>query len=257
MKNNILIYFLLIFGCFSLNSCQSIQQEVIKLIGGSSKDSESGKKSGLIKNHRKDGSLMSEVEYVDGKRHGLAKDYYESGELHAEIPYINGEKHGEAIWYFKEGGIYQTTPYVNGMKEGIRKKYHRNKKLMAEIPFQKDHLGKGLKEWDEKGEPSNKHENLGIRFTAENRLKQSGEYILKMHIDGHKRVKFYTGELVEGKWLHKDLAEIKTKNGVGEYIFRGSAGSFLSRNMNFIAEVSTTLGNPYVIEQKKTVNVSN
>ena len=212
----------------------------------------------VVKKNYDNGSPLSEVEYKDGVRHGIAKNFYKTGELHTEMIYQNGKKEGEAKWYYKDGTVYQTTSYENDLAQGTRKRFHRNGELMAEIPFLNGHPGSGLREYTESGKPSSKHEALDIAFKTVNNIATTGEFKLQMSVtEGKKKVKFYMGDLLEGKYLHDDLLEIPAKSGVGEYIVRLTPGTFVSRDMNIIAEAKTHLGNPHIIQKTYRMRAEN
>jgi antitoxin component YwqK of YwqJK toxin-antitoxin module len=50
-----------------------------------------------------DGTVVSELEFVQGKLHGMSRGFYSSGQLEEETPYVNGLKHGVEREWFESG----------------------------------------------------------------------------------------------------------------------------------------------------------
>ncbi|MEZ4883588.1 MAG: hypothetical protein R3E32_02535 [Chitinophagales bacterium] len=240
------IFKFLLVSLFLLTACES---------GGSSSDL----KNGLIKKTDDDGT-RTEINYKEGKRHGLATTYYKNGNVSAEIDYVEGEKQGEAKWFYqdKDRLLYQVTNFEQSKKEGFRKRLYRNGQVMAEIPYHNDTLGVGTKEYNKKGELIVEHEKVKIDIKADNQLKKKGEYILELRLPkGYTKVKWYHGDLTDGKYLNKKLVEIKNEKGAGMFRMNIPPNTGLTRDYNIVAHAQTALGNDIVFQQKTTVNVNN
>lgn len=215
------------------------------------------KKNGLVTQSYSNGVIKNEIEYKDGLKHGLAKSYYKSGKLKQEITYVNNRKQGVANTYYEHGKLYQSTQYVDDVMNGIRKKYRQNGKLMAEIPYINGKACSGLKEYLLNGEIKKKYPKIDIQEV--DRLIKDNKFILRIKMsDGTKRVKFYSGKLTKGGCLDSGLFKMTdTNRGVLEITYDLNPGMFMMDELNFVAEVKTTLGNPYIIQRKYNLAIEN
>lgn len=143
-----------------LASCEHVKvvkQAVIKkLEAGKQQSAEENtqkrtKKNGLVKTRRKNGTLLSEINFKDGKMHGISKSYYPDGTTHFIYPYNNGVLEGDLLWYYRNGKLYKTTPYINGKIEGTAKTFNQAGELIGETPYKNNFAGLGLKEYTSKG----------------------------------------------------------------------------------------------------------
>ncbi len=228
-----------IFVVFSLIFCFSCTTP--------SADLEQQKKKGerVVVTEQYDGS-KTEVTYIPGKiKHGPARIYYPDGTLKLELTYENGLQEGISKLYYKEGSLYQETPYENGSVNGTRKKYFRNGNLMSEIPFKNSHPGIGLKEYTIDGKVVSR--NPRIEFTITDRLKEDNRvYINGRLSDGSTNVEFFVGGLVDGRYLHDDLKEIPSKNGVMEIVETLEPGQTAVADSEIIAVLTTPQRNKYI-----------
>ena len=103
------------------------------------------------KRYDEKGRLKSDATIVHGVRQGVAHNYYDDGTIHSEIYYVNDSKHGNSIWYYPNGKPYRITPFVMGKKEGRQQVYYQSGTLMAEIPYHNDTLIPGTKEYHSNG----------------------------------------------------------------------------------------------------------
>ncbi|MFC2101228.1 toxin-antitoxin system YwqK family antitoxin [Bacteroidota bacterium] len=240
MKNNIILLFFLIF----LISCNQPVQNNEE----SKQKTSNGKKDGLVVKYRKDGTLLSEVNYKNGKRHGIAKDYYRNGKIRLELTYANDLKHGKQVWFYENGDIFEICPFTNGMINGIRKFYHERNKIKAEIPYKNNHPGIGLKEYMHNGKLKKKYPKLVIK-SMDNRDTE-GKYILRISLsDGSEKVKFYRGDLMENKYKGNGIIEIFTMEGIGELIFPAQKGTPINEKVSIIGEFITKDGNPLILHK--------
>ncbi len=215
------------------------------------------KKDGLVEQYRPDGTLKSSINLKDGKRHGLAKSYYKDGSLRQQIDYHNNVKHGLAITYYENGNKFQETPYYNGEIHGIQKKYRLNGKLMAEVPYNYGQPCAGLVEYLLNGNKKKRYPTINIR--AVDNLITSNEYSLILSLsDGNKNVKFYSGQLTDdGCMPHYAIDLGVSAPGEIEVKYELPEQHFVMEELNFIADVKTKLGNPYIIETSHYLAIEN
>ena len=217
------------------------------------------KKDGTVKKYRKNGKLLSETEYDNGVKRGLARSYYEDGSLYSEMRYEQGKKQGLAVWYYEDvpGKVYQETPYVDNKKHGLRKKYHKNGELMAKIPFEEDHLGKFVEEFDKSGKPVSDEAFKKFKIKPENRLSEEGKYLLKLNVSPYdKKAEYYAGKLTKEGFLHDELEKVPKKGGEGTVTVKLKLGDTVNEEVNFIAVTRTKLGNPLILERKYQLSIS-
>jgi hypothetical protein len=211
----------------------------------------------IIQKYYPDGKLHKEIPLRQGKNHGVAKEYYKNGQLFQAIHYVNGTRHGIARQYYDNGKLSRETPYDSGQITGIRKKYRRDGMLQAEIPYVADQECIGLKEYTLKGTLKNDYPTIVV--TPVNRLKEN-KYSLQLSMsDDSKNVKFFIGELAEGKYLSPFMVkEVPTNSqGMPTAEFTIPAGHFVKEKLNIIARMKTRLGNVYITQRQYYVDVEN
>lgn len=254
---------LLISALLLLNSCD--------LLTGKSKEQTKSKeikkveasapkvKNGIKKYHFDTGELKSIVQYKDNKKIGVSKTFYKSGEKQYDIPYLDGQKHGVVKWYYKDGKVYRETNYVRGKKDGYQKKFWDNGKLKSEFSYKNNLLSIGLKEiaksGKEKSTPYIKVEKINLMKTKE-------EYVLKFRLsNGRKKVKFYQGKLIEGKFFPekggRGYKELETKAGVGELRMAVPKGFNIDKNIHIVAMESTAYQNKRILSIVIPVSIQN
>lgn len=211
---------------------------------------------GLVKHHRSDGSLASEIQYKNKKKNGLAKGYYKNGKLKSEIEYAEDVQHGIAKMYYQNGNIYRETPYDMGKKDGVQKVYRENGKLLAEIPYKQDQLGVGTVEYTPEGKP--KKQLPEIKVVQIDQTLKSNQYIVRISLtEGYKNVDYYIGELTEGKYKNADLMRMVPEGGVVELKYHLPPGTFLMESVNVVAETTTQMRSPYLLQQKINIAAEN
>lgn len=258
MRNFVLlISALLVFNSCDLLTGKSKEQvkskEVQKVETAVSKE-----KNGTKKYHFATGELKSIVQYKNNKKVGVSETFYKSGEKQYDIPYLDGMKHGVVKWYYKDGKVYRETNYVRGKKDGYQKKFWENGKIKSEFLYKEDLLSAGLKEITKTGKvksvPSIKVEKINL-------LKTKEEYVLKFRLsNGHKKVKFYQGKLIEGKFFPENgrgFKELETKVGVGELRLSVPKGFNISKDMHIVAMETTAYQNKRILSIVVPVAVRN
>ena len=121
-------------------------------------------KDGLVTNYRDDGTLYSEINYINGVRYGLAKRYTETEALLYEIPYDSGRKHGTSKSFYEDGQIRRSTEYVYGEMHGKRYKFYTTGTVASEISYQNDMPGNDLKEYFKSGKLKTEYPELKIEL---------------------------------------------------------------------------------------------
>ncbi len=224
--------------------------------GSASADTDTGKElNGLVKKYRQNKSLLSEANYKDGVLHGQAKNYYDNGKVKTEMHYVDGVKHGIAITFYESGEKYQETPYSMGKKDGIVKIYHKNGKTAAEIPYKNNFAGMGLKEYLSSGKKKESYPELKIE--AIDNLAKTGEYIVLVYFaKDRKRAEYFVGDLTDGVYMNDSLFKLPTQDGRGVMKFKPpAAGVFLMEKVNFVANLKTPTGNPFVVQKEYNVAI--
>lgn len=179
-------------------------------------------------------------------KHGIQKRFYPHGSLYSKINYKDGKKSGMAYTYYQEYSgaepkVWKAQPYTDSKLNGICKRYHKNGKIQAEYEYYKGYPAIGLKEWKESGDP--------VKLP---RLKISKEVInhqtylsVKMS-NNAKSVKYYEGNLLDGKYVTKNIIPLSTKNGVGEFTIPHTS---TKKSVTIIALISTRYRNKYYVAE--------
>ncbi len=207
------------------------------------------KKNGLVKTHRSNGKLLSEINYKNGVKHGLARSYYENGRVKNEITYKNGIKEGIAKLYYQEGGVNRETPYVNGARQGVLKKFRYNGEVSSEVTYKDGMMGNDLKEFLKSGNERSSYATL--KLTAIDKIATTGEYTIKVTFSKNaNRADYYLGQLEEGKYFKKELMKkLPENNGVGYYVLKPPPGMFTMQKLHFVGRLKTARGN-WLIREK-------
>ncbi len=185
-------------------------------------------------------------------KHGLSKRFSKSGKLLEEIPYVNNKKEGTRITYHSTGKVYKEQPYKEGRLNGICKRYDREGRLSAEYEYKNGLPGIGMKRYTNLGKV---RQNPVIRIDKKDDIRRSGSYIITITLSGEgaksvKAVEFYEGQLIEGKFFHKNLSPAKMISAKkGEIRIKLPKGSSINKDLNIVAKCKTTDGD--VILQKK------
>ncbi len=212
-------------------------------------------KNELVKNYRKDGSLLSTVTYKNGVKNGTARNYYKNGKVQAEFNYKNGLKDGEEKVYYENGKPYTITNYTQARKDGVYKKYYKNGQLCAEVLYDDNVVMPGLKEYYRSGKLKTK--TVSIQFELIDQTAFENRFVLKMHLsDGSQVAKFFRiFEDEEGNYIGRST--ITSNNGTGEMIFPLGPGKGMIDKIKIWAERTTSLKHPEVIEGTYRLSIQN
>jgi antitoxin component YwqK of YwqJK toxin-antitoxin module len=135
-------------------------------------------------------ALSSKAFYKDGKRSGLYQKFYTDGKLYFDVNYENGKM------------------------DGIKRSYMEDGSLRAETPYKKGSLGTGTVEYTSSGvklppmEMKVWYKRNGSSVTVYAKVLNKGKLT--------KRVEFFNGPLIEGKYYHKNLQKVTVKDGIAK-----------------------------------------
>ncbi len=204
--------------------------------------------TGLVTKFHENGKIASSAKYINGKKHGIARSYYESGLLKAVVNYRYGVKQGEAKLYYKKGQLFRTSNYLNNELNGVRRKYRPNGKLLAEIPYRYGWEGVGLKEYLVSGHLKKKYAPLTIQKVFSERNKKITK--LKVFFEGDVGAsRFYVGQLIQDKFLHKRLVELEVNKGVSIINMTDFPQQLLNKEITIVGQYTTRLKNPYIVQK--------
>jgi antitoxin component YwqK of YwqJK toxin-antitoxin module len=199
--------------------------------------------------------LNMEGKYV---RHGVSVRYTKSGKVAEEIPYNMNKKEGIRYTYHTTGKVYKEQPYQQGLLTGTCKRYDREGLLTAEYPYKNGLAGIGLKEYTNLGK---QRTDPVLRIDKMDEIKSNGTYKLIASLTGEgservKKVEYYEGKLIEGKYLHKNLKPLTALAGKkGELSIRVSKGNVFDKELNIVAEITTTTGLKLIMQKSTKVSV--
>lgn len=241
--HNILWVFLSITALILIFSSVDVSGE--KLSSQLEKSAKSGKKKeGLIQSFASDGSLKTEINYVNGVKHGRSVLYYPDGKtVQLQMPYRNGNRHGTSKKYFKNGELYAETSYERDRLHGIRKIYYRNGKEKAAIPYQRGSPGTGLVEHLLNGKQKMNPEIS--YYQEENRLYVSTTPPCRGQ-------KFFLGKLVNNQFFDPKDSDLRGLDVDGDDFFvdlNTYTPSYL-QYQDLICECKSSQGNPLILNQR-------
>jgi antitoxin component YwqK of YwqJK toxin-antitoxin module len=204
-----------------------------------------------------DGKIHKEIVTNNGTKSGISKEYYKNGKVFQEVNYVANLREGIARRYFDTGVLSQETPYKNDKMHGVQKKYRRSGKLMAEVPYFEGHRCIGLKEFTTEGVVKVRYPTIEI--TPINTILKDGNFILEVRMsDDSKGVEYYTGELVDGKYIKEEMNTVfDKKDGVARIYYSVPKGDFRMEKVNVIAKVKTAQSNYYITQKSYHLAVEN
>jgi antitoxin component YwqK of YwqJK toxin-antitoxin module len=81
------------------------------------------------------GQICFEVPYVNGKKHGVEKWFRKDGTPEIELSFKDGLKHGEAKTWHPNGVLENFVMFSNGKKIGLDIKYDENGYCTTKIKY--------------------------------------------------------------------------------------------------------------------------
>ncbi len=204
------------------------------------------KRNGICKYYNEKGTLMGSAEFKMNKHHGKSINYYQNGKIETEVEFADNRRNGLAKTYYTDGKLSIEENYVDGQLDGSKKKYYKSGQLMMENEFKEGQPSKNLKEYDEKGNLLIDTPTIVVQ--AIDRVALENSYILKFSLSSKsQRVKFYLGELKEGKFMPLYAEEVNTKSGVGTYEIPVYRGTTIMKELHIIAKKTSKLNNTQLI----------
>lgn len=191
-------------------------------------------------------------------RHGVSIRYSKTGKLYEKINYANNKKEGKRYSYYTDGKVWKEQEYKNGKLEGTCKRYDRNGLISAEYYYKGGLPGVGLKEFTNLGKERIKPT---LKLQEIDDIKSKGQYRIKASLVGEgaervKSVEFYQGDLVEGKFFHKNLTISSSHSGkTGTFSYNLPQGAVLNKTFNFVAVATMTSGRKQILQKKLSVSV--
>lgn len=191
-------------------------------------------------------------------RQGESIRYTENGKVASQMNYMNNKREGKCFIYHSNGLVWKEQVYQNGKLNGLCKRFDRYGKLSAEYEYKQGMPGIGLKEYTNleklRKQPVLKIEKIDL-------IKTANKYILKFSLDGkgakrYKQVKYYAGELAEGKYLPENMIVAGKLTGkIGELEIKIPKGYSLNETFNIVAVAKNFDGLLLILQKKVHVGV--
>ena len=192
--------------------------------------------------------VLKEVSFKNGVRNGLTKTFYVGGQLYQTFLYKNDLREDSSGWYYTEGQLFRSTPYLHDTIHGIQRQYYRDGKIRARIGYDKGLRTEFFQEFTKDGKLVKGYPEITI--TATDNYKKKGQYILTLGFsDNSKNVRFYNGEIIEGKYDTTRYKSIKTIDGKGTLVLK-KTGIEGKNYIGIVGDVTTNLGNRYLTYKK-------
>ena len=246
----------------ALSSCQFFgpQKEVVKT-GNTSADGTFIKKRHFNDDQHSPVEWEISMKFKEGSksaiRHGVSKRFSKTGKLLEKINYADNKKEGIRLTYHSTGKVYKEQPYSDGRLNGICKRYDREGRLTAEYEYKNGLAGVGLKRFTNLGK---QRPDPILNIQKVDKIRTSNAYVLSMSISGDgaksiKKVEYFEGKLIEGKYLHKNLSAAKAMSSKkGEIRIKLPKGSSINKTFNVIAVCKTTDGLQLIMQKKVKVD---
>jgi antitoxin component YwqK of YwqJK toxin-antitoxin module len=120
-----------------------------------------GEDHGLRQEFYEDGTIKTEIDYVNDSKHGQWKEYYENGKLARLTNYANGRKHGQEKVYYINGALKRLTNFVNDEENGEETLYYETGKIKEKKHFK---MGTKTGKWTWHDEDGNIKEETEYRL---------------------------------------------------------------------------------------------
>ena len=192
--------------------------------------------------------LAREVTYKNGVIHGLMKTYLQNGQLYQSFWYENGIRQDTAKWYFNDGKVFRTTLFKNDSMNGIQTQYYRNRNVRAKLNFVNGVRTPYLEEFLQDGKKVTSYPDLVIKTKDD--YNQNGSYKIWLELtDKTVKTTYYRGEYIDGLFYPKKYIKINSSETTG-YLELKKSGTGQNNYIGVIAEISTPLGNKYLVYKK-------
>lgn len=203
------------------------------------------KENDNIEKQYHDGKLQAEFTVIDGVRQGIGRCYYENGKISTTCNYIDGLKEGMERKFYFDGELYRTREFVKGIFTGTEKRFYENGNLMTVQNYKNAMPSIGLQEYTNTGKlvtdyPELKHKIVYDRDYEKQKL------LLFYFSDKNKKVSYYKGPLIEGKYFDTNADLCGINEGVGEIgLDLGFSGEII-----ISAKYITSNRAPYIVEKR-------
>ncbi|WP_439181885.1 toxin-antitoxin system YwqK family antitoxin [Carboxylicivirga taeanensis] len=190
-------------------------------------------------------------------RHGESKRFSKTGKLLETINYADNKKEGIRLTYHSTGKVYKEQPYVNGRLSGICKRYDRDGLITAEYEYKNGLPGVGLKRYTNLGKL---RPDPAISVQKTNNVRTSGTYDITLSLTGEgvktiQSVEFYEGQLIDGKYYHKNLSPAKKLSSQkGKIQIKLPKGSSINKTLNIVAVCKTSDGLILILQKPVKVD---
>lgn len=192
--------------------------------------------------------LVREATFENGIRQGLTKTFYQSGLLYQTFWYENNLREDSAKWYYEQGQVFRSTPYKHDTIDGIQKQYFRDGKVRAKIGYSKGLRTMLFQEFDKNGRVVGGYPEIVINIRDEYAAR--GLYHIGLELsDKSPKVRFWRGELTDGRFDTTICKRIKTIDGKGLLDLKKS-GTPQPESVSIITEILTPYANRNIVEKK-------
>lgn len=201
-----------------------------------------------IKQYFSAGRLVKEVTFKNGIRNGLMKTFDASGLLYQSFWYENGKRQDTGKWYWPDGKVFRKTPFKDDSAHGIQLQYYKNGAIRAKLEFKNGIRTPYLEEFESNGVKMTLYPDLVIKTTDE--YSRTGKFIINIELNNRRiPATFYRGEFKDGLFTPKKYVKVNNSETTGYLELKKSAAAGDSY-VGIIAEVTTSLGNKYLIYKK-------
>ena len=212
--------------------------KVIKLTNGGKHIIEQDIRNGEVSTFYPAGNVKTTITYDKDVKNGPATRYYSNGKIQLEMKFVNGKREGVSKKYYMNGCLYATTPYSNNKINGERITYYDDGSIKAKAQYFNNLHGTGLIEYTTTGNRiPERRINIETDF-------YNGHDILKFTIPDCYREAFYTGKLVNGKYLDPSAKGVNPLPSTDGYHFVKIEN--INEGDEVICSCTTRGGNTYV-----------
>lgn len=191
-----------------------------------------------------DGKLHFIVESENGKANGRVREYYPNGKLYMDAIYKDDHRNGKCTFYFKNGKPFSVCYFINGAKDSIDTKYNEAGQILALVPYKKNKVQPGLREFAKDGSEIVNENSLVIRGIDHTLLE--GKYILQVSLSRpQSKVTYFAAPQSDAGARQK----LKISGNYGILEIPVSSSHFVMKNLLFEAEYKTKMGNTMVIQK--------
>ncbi len=193
-----------------------------------------------------------------GIRHGESIRFWKTGEMASRMNYVEDKKQGDYRAYYKNGKVWKILPYENGQVSGLCKHFDRSGRLTAEYWYKNGLPGTGLKEYTnlakQRTQPS-------IKVDRIDEIRSKGKYTLQLSLVGenvnrYKKIKFYIGDLIEGKYFSDNMPEVQSVSATkGRIIFEVPKGYEVNKSINIVAVALNAESLKLILQKKVELRV--